>query len=435
MPNNAARYIRNTPFQYSQTNFELGGEYRVANKQSITARLEREETNYDYRERDKVWENMGRLGYVNRAFSFGTLRASAEYGQRRGDTYVTDVYDQFFSSSLGPYPTANGVAVTGWGHSGVNTDMRKYDLADRDRLALDLRLDLIAMHDLDVGITGQYRDNKYPDSSIGRTDHQTVSTGSLDVNWQPSPKYGITAWYTYQQSTLNQALISNITGAGCTIGNYYYFYSDGIVNTGTAAVAPVRAGTTVLNTVRVLGNSWASQCFDGGPISPLWPDSRLFTTDTQETNNTFGVKGRYDFGLARLELDGTYVSGNSSLNYNYDAVAQNNPAMLALPAAQRAYIWGLAGTGMPDTKYTQEILNFNVVFPISKSFALRLLYRYEQGNISGWEYAGVASNPVPTFNTTNAAGVQTGVSDAIYLDRGPQDYHVNTVGLLVNVTF
>lgn len=418
----------------------------MARGQIINGKIEREEYHRDYRERDKTWENMIRLGYVNRAFDFGHLRASAEYGKRRGDTYTTDPYAQFFSESLGPYPTAVGANVTSWDHLGVNTNMRKYDVADRDRLALDLRLDLIALHDLDVGITGQYRDNKYPDSSIGRTDHQSVSTGSLDVNWQPSPKFGITAWYSYQQSSLKQSLVSQ--GIGCAIGTYYYFYSDGFAGSGATAVAPARPGATVINTVLVGANTWGDQCFTNSPSSPLWPDSRMFQVDNKDTNNSFGLNGRYDFGFVRLELDGTYVSGNSGLDYSYDQTAQSNlgPGGLggannttfttALTPAQQANLWGLAGTGMPDTKYTQRSLGLNFVFPISKSFAVRALYRYEDGRIdNSWQYAGVASNPVPTFNTVAANGTQTGVSDAIYLDAGPQDYHDNIFGLMVQVSF
>ena len=151
---------------------------------------------------------------------------------------------------------------------------RKYDVADRDRLALDLRLDLIAMHDLDVGITGQYRDIEYPDSDFGRTDHQTLGSATLDVNWQPSAKLGVTGWYTYQQSSLNQAAIAP---NNCNIGNYYFFYSDGFVGTvagalgGRPPAAPVRRGATVVNTTYVQpGNAadWQSQCDDHSRHEP-----------------------------------------------------------------------------------------------------------------------------------------------------------------------
>ena len=445
VPNAGNVNIRNVPFQYSKLNFELGGEYRVAKGQTINAKLEREEYQRDYREREETWENMIKLGYVNRAFKFGTLRASAEYGSRRGDDYNPDPYHQFYSASLGPEPTAATTAAASWVHA--MGSFRKYDVADRDRLALDLRMDLIALHDLDVGITGQYRDIEYPDSDFGRTDNQTLGSATLDVNWQPSAKLGITGWYTYQQSSLSQ---SAIAPNNCNIGSYYFFYSDGFVGTvagvlgGAPPVAPVRRGATVVNTTYVApGNAanWQSQCDDHSPTSPLWPDSRTWEADTEDSNSAFGLAARYDMGFVRLELDGTYITGTTSVNYNYnqDALAgandPKNPLTPAVNVAANSAIWQYAGTGMPDQDYNQQIINFNIVFPINKSVAIRALYRYEQGSIDDWHYAGVDANPVPSFNAVNAAGVQAQAAQAVYLDSGPQDYHTNTIGLLVQVNF
>ncbi|AFL75358.1 MtrB/PioB family outer membrane beta-barrel protein [Thiocystis violascens] len=402
--------IRNVPYEYSKLNYEFGGEYRLARGQSINGRLEREEYRREHRERDKTWENMLKVGYVNRAFDWGTLRASAEYGRRRGDTYDPDPYHAFYSASLGPEPTANLTNVASWIHA--MSSFRKFDLADRDRLGLDLRLDVIARQDLDIGISGQYRDNDYPNSDFGRTDNQTLGSASLDVNWQPSAKLGLFGYYSYQKSSLSQA---GVQPNGCIIGNYYYFYSDGFVGTGTTPAAPGRAGATLVNTVLVSSGDWQNSCADHSPTSPLWPDSRQWTVENEDTNHAFGLGGRYDFGFARLELDYTYVTGSSSLDYSY------NPAALALTPV----LTELAGSGMPDMDYTQQILNFNLVVPISKSVALRALYRYEEGTVDDWHYVGVAENPVP---------LTTG-NQAVYLDSGTQDYHNNVFGLLVQVSF
>lgn len=402
--------IRNVPYEYDKTNLEFGGEYRLARGQTITGRIGREQYHREHRERDTTWEDMLKLGYLNRAFEWGTLRASAEVGRRRGDSYDADPYEEFYSASLGPEPTARLTNVASWIHA--MSSFRKFDLADRDRLALDLRLDLIARSDLDVGISGQYRRNRYPSSDFGRTDDQTQGTATLDVNWQPSARFGLYGYYSYQQSAMQQA---GIQPNGCIIGNYYYFYSDGFVGTGTAISAPARAGATLVDTVLVSAGDWDSQCGDHAANSPLWPDSRQWTAKYDETNHVFGIGGRYDFGFARLELDYNYVTGTSSLDYSYNAAA----------LGQTAAVTALSGSGMPDMDYDQQILSLNLVVPVSKSVALRAIYRYEQGTIDDWHYAGVSQNPVPV--TTGA--------QAVYLDQGPRDYHDNTVGLLVQVNF
>jgi hypothetical protein len=150
--------------------------------------------------------------------------------------------------------------------------------------------------------------------------------------------------------------------------------------------------------------------------SPLYPDSRMWQVENNDRNQALGLNARYDFGFARMELDGTYIKGVTSVGYAY------NPSALA----QTVLTQNLAGLSMPDQNYNQQIINFNVVFPVSKMIAIRALYRYEQGSIDDWHYAGVDVNPVPTL---------AGAAQAVYLDAGPQGYHTNTVGLLVQVNF
>ncbi len=410
-PTAANLNIRNVPFEYSKTDYELGGEYRITRGQSVNGKIAREVYDREHRERDQTWENIFRAGYVNRAFSFGTLRASVEYGERRGDTYNVAAYEEFNAGVLGPLPTANTTPMAGFIHGA--TVFRKYDLADRDRLALDARLDLIARQNLDVGITGQYRDMDYPDSDLGRNDHQSLGSISLDVNWQPSAKFGVSGWWTLQESGLQQ---NGLQANNCTMGNWYFFYSDGFVGTAATNVAPTRRGTTVVNRVQVNKGNWQGVCETPDATSPLFPSGRGWLVETDDSNNAFGLNARYDLGFARLELDGTYIEGTTSIDYNY-----NQDALALTPTAV-----GLASTGMPDQNYNQQILNFNIVVPINKSVAIRALYRYEQGSIDDWHYDGVYINPVPTL---------AGVAQSVYLDSGPQDYHTNTVGLLVQVTF
>ncbi|MFD2113818.1 MtrB/PioB family outer membrane beta-barrel protein [Thiorhodococcus fuscus] len=410
VPSSGASNIRNVPYEYSKTNVEFGGEYRLARGQTITGHIEREQYHREYRERDSTWEDMLKIGYLNRAYQWGTIRGSAEVGRRRGDSYDPDPYKEFFSVSLGPEPTADTTNLFSWIHA--MKSFRKFDLADRDRLALDLRLDFIARHDLDVGISGQYRQNRFPDSDFGRKDNQTLGTASLDVNWQPSAKLGLYGYYSYQRSSMTQ---SSIQPNGCVIGNYYYFYSDGAVGSGSTPTAPARSGASLVDTVLVSSGEWSAQCGDHAANSPLWTESRKWTVDYDDTNHAIGLGGRYDLGFARLELDYSYVTGTSSLDYNY------NDAALGLSST----IVALAGGGMPDSDYNQHTLGLNLVFPISKSVALRAIYRYEQGSVDDWHYAGVAANPVPTDSG----------SQAVYLDAGSQDYHDNTLGLLVQVNF
>ncbi|MBK1732989.1 hypothetical protein CKO41_14635 [Thiococcus pfennigii] len=375
-PSNPANPIRNIPFDYSQTNYVLGGDYRLTPGSTLNLTLEREEYDRNHREREETWENMVKLGYVNRGFDFGTLRLSADYGERRGDDYVTNPYQAFRAASLGEPDTSDGANVRTWINE--TTAMRKFDLADRNRLNLNGRLNLIATEATDVGLTLNYRDDEYPNSDIGRTDHDYRATGTIDVNFQPSDKLGLYGFYTYQQGHMEQTGVESNTT--CIIG------VDGVTE-----------------------DNWETECAKlGGQIYDLVD---IWNTESDDRYHVFGLGGRYDFGRFIVKLDYSFITGVTEYSYDYNASVlggAEDPAQV--------------GNGFSDLETTQHILDLNLLYPISKSLAIRGLYRYEYGKIDDWHYDGVEGNPAPTNNT-------------VYLDSGPEDYHDHVVGLFVQLSF
>lgn len=402
--------IRNTPYEYSQTNYVLSGDYRLARAQSLNATLEREEFDREYRERDETWENRIKLGYTNRGFDFGTLSLSAEYGERRGDDYDVEAHRESLSASLGPEPSAIGTNVASWIHT--MSGLRKFDLADRDRGKVSGRLNIIAADALDVGLFGEYEHNDYPNSDYGRTDAQTLGTVGLDLNWQQSAKLGLSGFYTYQQGGLKQ---TGIQPNACIIGTQYYFFSDGTIG---ATPRPVHGGAVLVGTKAVTATNWHEVCGVASSTSPLFNTSREWVTESEDFFHTLGVSGRYDFGKARVELDYTFVTGVTEIGYQYNPLALG----LKTPAQQNQTQLGMIGTKMPDLETTQHFFDFNVIVPVSKSLAVRGLYRYEIGRVDGWHYDGVYENPVPLAN-------------AVYLDSGAEDYDAHVVGLFFQVSF
>ena len=384
VPSSASVPIRSVPYEYSKLNLEIGGDYRITPGQLVDARLMREEYHREHRERDKTWEDSLKLGYVNRAFDFGTLRLHGLYGKRRGDDYDLNANDAFLSAFLGPEASALNSDVHSWLRAPYG--FRKFDIADRNILSLDGRFQWVAAEALDIGLGVQYDDIEYPNSDWGRTDTQRLAGASLDVNWQPSAKLGLWGYYGYQQGRIQQHGVAptfSFQGGGCLIG---------------------RGGATVA--------SWRDYCSIVAPDNTLFPSALAWDLESRDRNHALGAGLFYDFGKARLELDYTYSSGTSEIDYGYDATGQGfTPQQLAL-----------IGSGMPDLTTSQQILNLSLLVPINESLAVRALYRYEQGSINDWHYDGVADNPVPAAN-------------AVYLDAGPQDYHASVVGLLLQVGF
>jgi len=127
--------IRSVPYDYGQLNTSLAADYRLDRTSSVNATIERESFRREFRERDRTWEDKIKIGYVERGAIEGTIRLSYEYDRRRGSEYNSDPYQQFYSESLGPAPTANNPALASFFHS--IGQFRSFDLADRDQNILN----------------------------------------------------------------------------------------------------------------------------------------------------------------------------------------------------------------------------------------------------------------------------------------------------------
>lgn len=377
--------IRNVPYEYKQDILSLSADYRIDRGNSINAAYEREEFRREYRERDKTWEDKVKVGYVNRGFEDGTLRLSLEGDRRRGSKYVSDPYHEFYSSHLGPLPTAAGANVNTWVH--VLGELRKFDLADRDQYILNARFNYAFAPNLDGGMSLQLRDAKYPNSDYGRNDHQTQNSVNLDLTFRASEDLSVYGFYSYQNGRIDQSNIQP-SAVNCLI--------------------PAGGFTT-----QAQAEAFIEACGAAGSVR--FPLTRGWNLSQKDRNDALGFGLTYNFGKAKLDTNYTYVKGRSKIDYSYDPSA----AGLALTPT----IVALTGSGFPALIFQQNILEANLLVPLSKNAAVRLIYRYEDGKFEDWHYDGVDVNPSP------AANQQT------YLDSGPQDYQVHVVGAMLKYDF
>ncbi len=395
--------IGSVPFEYEQRTWTLSADYRAWRDSNISLQLEREEFDRAHRERSKTWEHRARLGYTNRGFERATLLLSYEYADRGGSGYVVDPYEEFKSGSLGPLPSAAGTNMASWFH---NIDsLRKLDLADRRQHTANARVNLMVTDALDVGLSGQYRDVKYPESQYGRKANDQVSV-SLEANYQPSSRLALWGYYTWQDGSMAQR---GLQANACVLGSTYYFFSNGAV--ATTAAPP--AGTTLVGSTLVTTANVLSVCGQASALSPLYPTSRSWDNRQRDENHTASVGLRYELEHGKFELSYTYLGGRQKTSYAYNAAA------LGLTPLQV----GLIGDGMPDQVIEINTLDASLEFPFSASTSARLLMRIERGRIRDWHYDGVAVNPVPANN-------------AVYLDSGPQySYDASLIGFFVRTRF
>ena len=231
-------------------------------------------------------------------------------------------------------------------------------------------------------------------------------TPSVELDWQMSATSSAYGFYSLQTGRQHQA---GLQPNACTMGNYYFFFSNGTVQTNATGVVPAPpAGTSLVDTTRVVESNYRSVCPTAAANSPLFPTSRTWDVAQKDHNVVGGLGFRYEFGRVLTEVAYTHSNGRTGITYDYDATA------LGLNATQVA----LAGDGFSDLVFDQDIAEATAVVPLVPRLSLRFLYRYERAELHDWHYDGIDENPMPANNSA-------------YLDVGPQSYKVHYFGVFV----
>ncbi len=388
-----------------QTNYGFSGDYELSRTSNFNASLEREIFDRDYRERAKTWEDKFKLGYVNRGLSDATLRTSYETDRKRGGDYNYRTFADLGTGLPGLSPAeqiaaAQALALNpadpryvGYANPpGANLFnrysyyFRKYDQADRDQNILNLRLNYQAREDLDLGLTLQAKDVKYPDSLYG-VDRDKQNSLSLELNYQPSSATMLYTFYSYQQGQKSMQL-----------------------NSGAALATPVN--TCTLANLASYGYSACSDNVAGlGGSRPL---SDAWSMNTEDRNNVFGLGLQSTVGTMQFGVDYTYSNSSTAINYDYGSTA------ISGIAANQAAAALIAGSALPNMTFVQQTLNFNLLIPISKRLSVRLYDRFEVGQVKDWHYDNVITNAMAAYD-----------SGTLLLDAGAQNYHANVIGFFI----
>ena len=282
-------------------------------------------------------------------------------------------------------PTADGANVTTWVR--MNSGFRSLELADRNQHVINGRFDTMLRPNLDAGFSTQLKDSHYPDSAYGRTSQKQFSA-NLDLNYQPSPRQTIYGFYSYQFGRIRQESIASGNG-NVIIGQPSAF---GIITPANAVA---------------IGSA------PGGPIYPLL---NTWTVGNRDRNHVVGVGLKQEIGKASLNVDYSYSTGRTRINYVY-AVGG------ALNAANAAF----AGSRMPDLATDVDYLDATLRFPLTERLSARLVYRYQKEAIRDWHYRNLDATPVVLG--ANAGALPT----AVMLDGGPQDFTVNWFGVMFQI--
>lgn len=360
--------VRNVPYGYTDTIFELGGDWNLGLRDTLSATYTFDHNEPKYRERKRVDEQRIKIDWVTRSMGDATVRMNYEYAQRRGGHYNYDPYTQFFSESLpGFVDPATGIAAH------TVSDMRKYDLSDRNESKLRMILTYPFGEANTVSATFYGNRDQY-DTLIGR--QNTSTTGStLQWDWQPNPLTTASAYLGVETSRMG---IANVADNESIVGN-----------------SPLQENPAL-----------------GGP---LYPNAYQWWEFDRERNTNAGLTLTHDFGFMRADLSYNFANSLGHVGYNYNskgALAAESPAELAANAA--------AGYAFPDNKYRSSIVDLGFNFMFTRMLGMRLFGRYESGTFTDWHYLGLDDT--------------LSYDHKIYTDKGPQrSYSVTVVGAMFSV--
>lgn len=422
--------IFSLPREQKQLNYGVTADYDLDRHSVLTAALEREDYHRTFRERDKTWEDKLKITYVNRGFELATLRASYEADSKRGSDYNYWPNTEEYPTALPglTYPTilanvynCSGLGVTGAAFAKANPALcaaypatsnalggylarysegtRKLDQADRDQGIFNLRVNYMPREDLDLGLSLQIKNAKYPNSEYGQQ-KDNLNSVNVDINFQPTVESQIYGFYSYQQGKkylLGNAGSGNGLAGNCVMGqtsiNGQILTPDNIESLCAATANPATSSTNAKFT----------------------PDS-IWGMNTRDSNDVIGIGGQTDLGVAQLGVDYTYIRSKTNIAFTVGKYVFSS--LTAGGAAIQAANEQLMGAGWQDMTFVQNVLNVNLVIPLSKRSSLHIYDRYENGKISDWHYDGQ-----PTGAVTNAGG------GTVALDAGPQKYNANVIGV------
>ena len=357
---------RATPYGYDQLKAEGFVNARLQQKTNLGVRYAWERKGYDHRERKHTTEQRVRGEFSNRQLSWATIRLSYLYAKRDGSSYQFDPYSEYYASSL------NNVTVT-QPQAFTLAQFRKYDLADRVLQRANLRWNFLLRDDMDLALSGQFRDVDYG-SDYGLRDERGGGL-NLEWNWQPSPKWNAYLMGSWERS---RRKLTNIAGV----------YGSNDPEAGGI-------GYPLLNAWEV--KSHQDTGFAGAGVS-----GRLF--------ERWIVKLGYRFVTTRQKIDYDYATDGA----------------LAIPTTAAE-----AGHDFPDLKTTHHILENSVRFEATEHLALRFFHIYQRGEIEDFQQAGLDD---PTLVNDQLNGQPLGAG-TLFLGHVDRKYTAHVFGATLQLRY
>ncbi len=261
--------------EYRKQNAALEAGYDVTERATLGAGYEFEQWNRsDDREVTRLHEHRPNVSLDLRLVSWSQLRASYEFGVRRGNGYDQDAYfeESFDFASLTPDDLSRMEFP----------ELRKFDQADRVSNRVDLLSQLTPRDDLSFTLTGSFANADYDNTDFGLESEESYSVGG-ETAWQPLEWLGFSTWYTfenirYEQSSRWRNVVSGVVPVDDPVNDWWSLSKDQIHNFGfdvDLVLVPDRLDATlgygIQHAVGTTNANGAAGCFPGPPPAACIP--------------------------------------------------------------------------------------------------------------------------------------------------------------------
>ncbi|MGI2259329.1 MtrB/PioB family decaheme-associated outer membrane protein [Shewanella sp. GXUN23E] len=305
----------NVPYDHSRHRAKLQADYRITSGIKLDGGYEYRRDDRDYQDREVTDENnlWARLNYTS--LENWDFRLKADYGLRDGS--------RFQASEL--TSTEN------------NELLRRYNLADRQRTAVELSITHTPIDSLTLDLTGRYALDDYDETQIGLTESTDYSY-DLSLSWQAAEDLLLSAFYGAQTIESKQNGSSNF-GAPT--------WSSDIKDEFSYIGAGARWD-------KLMGEKMALG------LDYNYGDSK---SNTQVTSGITGNYGDYFAKSHSVNLYGEYLVSEKAmlrLDYRFEKYEDNDPATSLAPDA----IWNVLSFGNLNHDYDAHLVMISLQYKL-----------------------------------------------------------------------
>lgn len=197
----------NRPYGRKQQLAQAEATYRLTNNSKVTVGYEYEQLKRDFTEVEKTKEHKIKGKFQLTPSMRSNAWVGAEYSMRNGSEYIGNL--PFLLSSSPEHLATFADPEEEFENHPL---LRKYYIADRDRLKVNGAVNWMPVDDLNFGVNARYSKDEYDKTVLGLK-QSTIASITGDLSYQPTERVNYHLFYTYDDVDYEQAGLSYRAGA------------------------------------------------------------------------------------------------------------------------------------------------------------------------------------------------------------------------------